>query len=157
MMKDIPGYEGLYAVTDDGQVYSHRRGKFLSLRTSKKGYLDVLLSKGGNQKRFSVHRLVCEAFVPNPDNLPEVNHLSEDKADNRKENLCWVSHAENMQWGTHTRHGCKAVYCVELDRVFESQTVAAKELGLHSNSIGRCCNGSLSTPGGYHWRRVGNE
>ena len=73
-MKDIKGYEGLYAVTSCGRVWSYRRNKFLAPATIKSGYNYVNLYKDGKKKFCRVHRLVAEAYIPNPDNLPQVNH-----------------------------------------------------------------------------------
>lgn len=94
--KDIPGYEGLYQVSNLGSVYSARRKKRLSAST-KNTYIIVCLSKDGKQKPFYIHRLVAEAFIPNPENKPQVNHISCDTHDNRAENLEWVTRDENLK------------------------------------------------------------
>jgi hypothetical protein len=104
--KDIKGYEKLYAVTRDGRVYSYpkkhrKRGKYL-----KPWYLDryarVPLSKNSIVKKYSVHRLVAEAYIPNPNNYAEVNHINGKPFDNRVENLEWCDNSYNHKhaWKT---------------------------------------------------------
>ena len=154
-MKDIKGYEGLYAVTTDGQVWSYRSNKFLT-PYNVVGYHYVDLRKKGHRKQFRVHRLVAEAYIPNPENKPQINHKDENKINNHVSNLEWVTAKENVNYGTHNERMAKtrskAVYCEELDRVFESQKEAAAELGLYGGNISSCCNGRIKTSGGYHWR-----
>lgn len=151
-MKDIKGYEGLYAVTSCGKVWSYRTQKFLS-PSNNRGYLRVeLYGSDGSRKKHSIHRLVAETYIPNPNNKPQVNHLDECKSNNCVSNLEWATESENTNYGTRNKKVSKAVYCVELDKVYESQSIAARELGLFPNNISRCCNGHLKTTGGYHWR-----
>ena len=154
-MRDIVGYEGLYAVTSCGKVWSYRRQKFLSPSSDKDGYLRVTLSKDGKQKYFYVHRLVAEAFVLNPLGLPEVNHKSEIKTENFINNLEWMFHKDNCNYGTRNKRQAekikKAIYCKELDRIFASATDAAKELGINRSSLSNCLRGAYKTAGGYHW------
>ena len=86
-MKDIKGYEGLYAITSCGKVRSYRRKKFLCPNTSVDGYVRVGLHKNGKTKTIEIHRLVAEAYIPNPEGLPQVNHKNENPSDNNLENL----------------------------------------------------------------------
>lgn len=102
-MKDIPGYEGRYAVTEDGRIWTYSKvlpnggvrhpGKWLSLSLSTKGYAKVSLGRG---KYHRVHRLVASVYIPNPSNLPHINHKNGVKTDNRVENLEWVTNQENV-------------------------------------------------------------
>lgn len=96
---EIAGYEG-YLVTDDGRVFALpnriHHGKWLKLAL-KKGYPFVCLCVGPVVKQFTVHRLVASAFIPNPLNLPQINHKNGIKTDNRAENLEWCTAAQNKQ------------------------------------------------------------
>lgn len=103
-MKDIPGYEGLYAATPEGRVWSHPKksnaalkGRFIKSVIYKKGYTYVVLYREGTPKRHMVHRLIALTFIPNPDKLPQVNHLNMIRHDNRIENLEWCDSFRNMQ------------------------------------------------------------
>lgn len=104
--KSIPGYEGLYSVTSDGRIYRHPRigtkPGFLKLRTNTT-YMRVPLWKDGNITFHHVHRLVALAFIPNPLNKPQVNHMNHKKHDNCLENLEWVTNNEN--WLHARDHG----------------------------------------------------
>ena len=99
-MKDIPGYEGLYAATSDGQIWSYRRNIFLR-PTMRKGYLAVQLRKDGKGKSYYVHRLVGLAFIPNPQNLETIDHIDGNKLNNDVSNLQWLSRTNNIRkyWG----------------------------------------------------------
>ncbi|MEL7418089.1 MAG: NUMOD4 domain-containing protein [Cyanobacteria bacterium J06555_3] len=95
--KSIVGYEEIYAVSSLGRVKNLTRGKIRKLGDNTRGYLRVNLSKNGQSKFFSVHRLVATAFIPNPDRLPQVNHRNGVKTDNRVENLEWVDISKNQK------------------------------------------------------------
>ena len=101
-MKDIEGYEGLYAVTEDGQVWSYRSQKFLKPWIAN-GYYQVTLSKNGEKKKHKIHRLVAIIYIPNPDNLRDVNHKDENKLNNCLDNLEWLSHKDNSNYGTRNQ------------------------------------------------------
>lgn len=167
--KDIEGYEGLYQVSNLGRVKSLKFGKEKILKPciAGKGYLQVMLVKNGTRKHYYVHRLVGVAFIPNPDNLPEVNHISEDKLDCAATNLEWISHIDNVRHGTAISRGratriangfyakqMKKVVCVELKKIFNSITEAAKELSCAECTINNCLRGREKTAKGYHWRYV---
>ena len=97
MRRDVVGFEGLYAVDTDGNVWSFWFGKERILKSAKdgKGHLKVILCKDGKHKTVAVHRLVAIAFILNPENKPEINHKNGIKTDNRIENLEWVTSSEN--------------------------------------------------------------
>ena len=98
--KDIPGYEGLYVVSNNGRVMNVRSGRVLKVFDNYLGYKIVSLCRSGKQKTFSVHRLVAEAFIKNPDNLREVNHKDEDKSNNNVDNLEWCDRKYNVNYGS---------------------------------------------------------
>lgn len=89
-----------YLVYPDGRIWSTKRNIFLSAFISKQGYKRVSLT---NHKKYFVHRLVAETFIPNPDNLPQVNHKDENKLNNNVENLEWVDNKQNMNYGTRNK------------------------------------------------------
>ena len=154
-LKDVKDYEGEYAITRDGRVWSYKSNKFLKPELVR-GYYYVSLYKEGKGKNFRIHRLVAEAFIPNPDNKPQVNHLDENKLNNSVSNLEWATAKENSNYGTRNERAAKKlskpVYCEELDRVFDGARQAARELGLHNSNIISCCKGKYKTSGGYHWK-----
>ena len=99
-MRDIKGFEGLYAVTSCGKVYSYKANLFLAGSVSKDKYHRVSLRKQGKTYTIERHRLVAEAYIPNPDNLPEVNHKTEIKSKNYVNGLEWCSRKYNANYGT---------------------------------------------------------
>lgn len=99
--KPIDGYDGLYEVSNLGRVRStYGRGKMLKPMLSNTGYERVDLFKDKKRKQFSVHRLVAKAFIENPEGKPFVNHKDESRTNNRADNLEWVTHKENCNYGT---------------------------------------------------------
>lgn len=172
--RNIEGYEGLYQVSVDGEAKSLERispqGHLLKERIMKpgkntKGYLIVALSKNGKGKMHQVHRLVAEAFIPNPNNLPEVRHINEDKTDNRVENLEWCDSKYNNNYGSHTarmrKTSSKPVQIINPDtgRVigeFPSANIAEK-YGFCQKSISACCRGEKKYYRGLIWRYKNEE
>ena len=100
-MKDIKGFEGLYAITRDGKVWSHKYKKFMMPHKfrDKVWYYSISLWKNRVGSNFKIHRLVAQAYIPNPQNLAEVNHKNGIKNDNRVENLEWMSRKDNLAYG----------------------------------------------------------
>ena len=153
-MKDIKNYEGLYAITEDGQVWSYKSNKFISQEIGHRGYLRVNLSKNGKVKHFRVNRLVAQAYIPNPEDKPEVDHKDLDIKNNKVSNLRWATSSENKQ---NMRKGIKRnhskILCVETGHIYKSQAEAARQTGIHPYCINCCVNGQQKTAGGYHWVR----
>lgn len=92
-LKDIPGYEGLYSITEDAQIWSNRNKKFLKQWTTDNGYKQVVIAG----KAWRPHRLVAMTYIPNPENKPFVNHLNGVRDDNRTSNLEWCTQSENAR------------------------------------------------------------
>lgn len=92
--KDIENFEGLYQISSIGRIKG-RGGKILSPFVNERNYLKIGLSKNGEKKNYFVHKLVAEAYVPNPNNYPEVDHIDGNKQNNAVENLRWVDHSTN--------------------------------------------------------------
>lgn len=121
--KDVVGFEGYYKVSDKGNVYSVVRmvrgrkcgGIMLKPRYDKDGYLRVTLYKNGEQRTIFIHRLVLEAFVENPKNLPEVNHIDENKTNNELSNLEWCTSRHNTNHGTLIERLSKKVRAVNVE------------------------------------------
>lgn len=130
--------------------------RILKAGITKRGYCLVVLQKNGKQYYRSVHRLVADAFIPNPYNLEQVNHINEVKTDNRVENLEWCDAEYNMNYGTRTarqiRKRSKPVLCVETNITYQSSADAARKLSLNQGNIHNCCSGRNKTCGGFHWR-----
>lgn len=151
-MTDIKGYEGKYAITSCGKVYSYRSKKFLKPKQTRQGYLQVELCRNGSKESKYIHRLVAETYIPNPLGLSEVNHKNEIKTDNYINNLEWISHEDNMRYGSRTAKTQKPVVCIELGKTFQSITLASSILNVEASSISRVCKGERKTAGGYHFK-----
>lgn len=102
--KNVIGYEGLYEVSNKGNVRNVRRNTLLRLSKNKYGYIQVWLYKNGIRTGFNVHRLVAEVFLSNPDNLPMINHKDEDKTNNNVTNLEWCTAKYNVNYGHRTEN-----------------------------------------------------
>jgi hypothetical protein len=138
--KDIKNYEGLYQVSNKGNIYSIRKNKLFKLNTNKFGYYCVSLYKNSTTKTYYVHRLVAETFIPNPDNKPEIDHIDTIKTNNRVENLRWCNHKENMNNTTsHKHYNKRAVKCTTTNKVFNSSKEASRYYNIADSNIIRAC------------------
>ncbi len=171
MMKWLPvvEHEGYYEVSNFGDVRSVRynnKGQVIFNRLLKpaikpKGYLGVILSKQSKTTNHLIHRLVAEAFIPNPNNLPEVNHKDGNKLNNTVSNLEWCSSSDNLyhayKLGLKHKKG-KPVICVETGEIFESVKAANESMGVTHSHIGAVCNHDFyhKTACGYHWKWLYN-
>ena len=167
--KPISETNGEYLVSDTGLVFSAKSGKLLKQTLSSAGYYRVQLWINGQGKHCAVHRLVADAFVPNPNKYPVINHKDENKLNNRATNLEWCTYQYNVNYGSciekrisnrryetgkdHVRS--KAVYQFSLDGQFiaeyESCHLAGIETGLNYKSIQKARSGQLKTFAGYVW------
>lgn len=99
-MRDVQGYENKYAVLVNGEIYSYpkyrHKGKLLKQHQRKDGYMEIGLSLNKKRNTFLVHRLIAKAYIPNPENKPEINHIDGNKQNNNVQNLEWVTSSENQ-------------------------------------------------------------
>ena len=161
-MRDIQNYEGLYKITQDGRVWNCNLFRFLSPRQSVNGYLRIGLTKNGVKTTYSIHRLVAETFIPNPNHLPQVNHIDENKLNNNINNLEWCDYLYNNTYGTRIERVVKTnknrtpVKCIETNEIYASQGQAARSIGRYNAPIGYACK-TGGTAYGYHWRFMSKE
>lgn len=170
--KAIEGYDGRYEISNLGRLRSYAQdrvnGKIKYGNRDKKGYLSVYLYKPGNNGRKGtwrkMHRLVAEAFIPNPLNLPQVNHKDEDKSNNRADNLEWCDNLYNIRYGTKIERTQRAnmncpttsrrVYSVDSEgkvELFASVGEAERKTGNAHGNIVRALKGRRPTCGGRKW------
>lgn len=180
--KDIKWYEGQYIVSNLGNVRSLDRyvntyhgpriclGQPLKQYIGHDGYLHVALSKRKKHKRIMAHRLVAEAFIPNPDNKPQVNHIDGDKQNNCVDNLEWCTASENQLHSVRilkhkpykipsmfgVKHWrSKVVLQIKEGKIiaeFYGTREAKRKTKIDDRSIGACCRGERKTAGGYEWK-----
>ena len=177
--KDIPGYEGKYQISNLGNVMSLHFKRSLTNKKLLKpmpdgryGYLKVMLRDNGNYKMKTIHRLVAEAFIPNPEGKPNVNHIDSNPKNNRADNLEWCTQKENIEYGyrygnikpacpMNGRKGCnnplsKIVLQIDIKtgtviNEYFGLSEASRKTGLPSSNIYRSCISNKRTCGGYNW------
>lgn len=155
--KDIFGYGGDYQVSNLGRVRSHKQGSWKVLQAVKKdtGYMVVRLCSDKIRLHY-VHRLVAQAFLPNPQNLGCVNHKNQKRDDNRASNLEWCTYFYNNHYSDIYKKTRKRVvqYTKSMVRVrsYSSQGEASRLTGIYQPNISDCCHRKRETAGGYFWR-----
>ena len=169
--RDVKGYEGLYQVSNMGRVKSlERKDRFgrvikeriLEPAVTHNGYLRVGLHVDGKRKMLRVHRLVCEAFHENPDNKSEVNHVNEDKTDNRACNLEWSTRTENCNHGSRNERVAKALskpigqFSLDgkLIKVWQSACEARRQTGFDQGCVGAVGRGKFKQAYGFIWKYI---
>lgn len=170
--KDVVGYEGLYEVSNLGRVRNARRGRTIAIHERAHGYFGVMLcdrkrDKDRHGKHFSVHRLVAEAFIPNPNNYPQVNHIDENKKNNCVDNLEWCTHLYNMHAGTVQERKRKAQINGKCSKAVDQYTVNGtfvahypslaevhRQTGFNAQNVWKNIKGNPRYPHayGYVWR-----
>lgn len=185
LWRDAPGHEG-YQVSNEGRVKSlareivykdgrikHQKEKLLKPQTVVGGYLRICLSKDGKKEYPKVHRLVAQAFLPNPHGYTEVNHKDENKTNNtvwvnedgsvdlEKSNLEWCTHEYNMNYGTRNQRSAegrsKKVYQYTLDGTLVKIWKSTQECGRNGfgqGNVAACCRGELDKYKGFRWSYV---
>ena len=173
--KDIAGYEGLYQVSNKGNVKSLNWGnrgysKNLYLKPHCHGYLQVELANKGKKKMFMVHRLVAMAFIDNPLDLPMINHKDENKENNCVDNLEWCDCSYNVRYSLHNRKKVAHRRCFgrvgkntlkkvaqisangSVVRIWNNAREVFLTTGMSDWSISECCRGNRKTAYGYCWQ-----
>jgi mevalonate kinase len=178
--KDISGYEGLYQVSNLGNVKSlvrewnqkHYSGgsshyktkeRILKQRKDKNtGYMYIGITKDRKQKKYAVHRLVAMAFLNKKDNENYINHLDNNKTNNRVDNLEWCTQSHNIKYAydnkTKKPPHMKKVQQLDFDgnviNIFESLQEAFRKTGIQATNINKCCEGKRNQAGGYKWQHI---
>ena len=173
--KDVHGFVGLYKVSNCGRIKSiyrneifgkikRQRGERILKQSLRKRYYFVSLSKDGKKFNGVIHRLVAASFIPNPDNLPEIDHIDGDRTNNHADNLRWVTakensnnyNAPNTYKGKKINKGGKVVIQYDLEGNFIKEWVTTmdiqRQLNYHRGNISNCCNGLVKTAYNYIWR-----
>lgn len=159
LWKPIIGNDGYY-ISSKGRVWSEHSNKLLTpTKNPRDGYMSVMLRRN---RRYRLGRLVAIAFIPNPYNLPEVNHIDCDRQNDNIENLEWCNRKYNVNYKDRAKKFALRVGTPvaqldpktgEIIKIFCSTREAARELGIHSGNICRVCKDG-GTTGGYRWKKI---
>ena len=158
--KDIKDYEGLYQASNLGRVKRITTGRVLKPLKHANGYLMVKLSKNSIVYTKTVHRLVAEAFIPNPEHKSEINHIDENKTNNNVSNLEWMTRKENINHGTRTERVSKSnsipIIATNIktggSKEFYGARECARQLGLTHGNITSALKGRYKQSGGYTFK-----
>lgn len=156
--RDVVGYEGLYEVSNEGNIRNKNTGRILKPNKIHKGYLQVILCKDGERKPALVHRLVAQAFIPNPNHYPQVNHIDENKSNNNVENLEWCINQYNIRYSAYKKNKPVNQYALDgrLLNTYKSIKEASEKTGIDNGDISNCCRnkrGRISA-GNFIWKYV---
>lgn len=164
--KDVKDFDGLYQISNYGRVKSLKRNttfeRILKYNIKTTGYCYVGLTKNCKTKHYRVHRLLAQTFLPNPNNLPQVNHKKEfEKWNNRVDNLEWCDSLYNCNYGTRKQRIGKKQYlkidqydlCGDFIKTWNSMTQVHEELGYNISHISDCCNNKRKSANGYMWKK----
>lgn len=157
---DIEGFEGLYQVSNLGRVKRVTTGRILKGGKDKDGYLQVTLCKNSTKSTKKIHRLVAQTFVSNSENKPEINHIDEDKANNRVNNLEWSTRKENNNHGTHNERSSRTqsipIIATNIktgeSQEFYGTNECARQLGLQASHITEVLKCKIRQTGGYTFK-----
>lgn len=160
-MKEILNYPNYYA-TEDGQIYSGKTKRFLTLFDNNAGYLYTYITQNGKGKAVRVNRLIALTFIPLPTGFTaeqlDVGHKDNDKYNNKVDNLYWCTRRENLDTDSYrekAKHKIRSkVRCVETGEVYSSIAEAGRAVGINRYGINLCLLGKQITAKGYHWERV---
>lgn len=158
--KNIEGYEGIYEISNYGRIKNVKRGSLVQHCLNKVGYAVVKLPKEGKRVHHKLHRLIANAFLPNPNNYPVINHKDEVKANNNLSNLEWCTHQYNNTYNQiHYRRNKShrtSVIKMSIDGVFIESYNSVNEAGasnnIHPSSISNCLRGRDKTAAGFRWK-----
>ena len=159
-MEPIPSHPS-YLISRDGKVWSKKSNRYLKIQTNKNGYLRIALCENKKRTHFTIHQLVANAFIPNPNNYPTVNHINgKDITNNNVNNLEWCTHAENTQHAHDTgliKAYKRAVLCYDKDDNFIKKYISASEAARilnkkSSTHICDACSGNVKTAYGFVWK-----
>lgn len=163
--RDVPGYGGLYQVSNKGKIKSLIRNKLMTNYLRDDGYYQIVLRKDGKRKRFFVHTLVASAFLKNEKNYPIVNHKDENTKNNYVSNLEWCTYKYNTNYGNAIKNRTlkQTKKVVQLDKnnnvikVWDSARQASKSGEFKYKAISQCCNGDRKTHRGFIWKFYNEE